>query len=95
MRYLVTHRYGSSTYGPWAEGDHIELDPTEAEWVNHDSPGTLEKVDAEKQARDKREKHEADEKVREEERAAKKAAEDPAPSTPARRAPTKRTGTNK
>lgn len=53
-RYLVKHKYGSSTFGPWAEGDHIELDPAEAAWVNHDSPGTLEEVDPQKQAAEKR-----------------------------------------
>lgn len=71
MRYQVKHRYGSSTFGPWGEGDFIELDPVEAAWVNHDSPGTLEEIDPEKQARDKREKQAADEQARNAEREAK------------------------
>jgi len=53
-RYLVKHKYRSSAYGPWVAGDHVELDPGQAAWVNHDSPGTLEEVDPQKQAEEKR-----------------------------------------
>lgn len=60
-RYRVLHRYSSSAYGPWVVDDHVELDPEQAAWVNHDSPGTLEEVDPQKQADAKRAaKEEAD-----------------------------------
>jgi hypothetical protein len=43
VRYVFEHRYGSSRdgrrYGPWSAGHIEELDPTEAEWINRDSPG--------------------------------------------------------
>lgn len=71
MRFLVKHDYGSNTFGPWNEGDFIELDPVEAGWVNHDSPGTLEEVDPDKQARDKRDRQQAEERTRQAERDAK------------------------
>lgn len=58
-RYRVQHRYASSTFGPWIEGDHVELGPDEAAWVNHDSEGTLALVDPQEQARQKREAQEA------------------------------------
>lgn len=64
MRYHVNHRYSSSTYGPWVEGDHVELDEHEAAWVNHDSEGTLTKVDPQEQARVKREAQEGAERRR-------------------------------
>ncbi len=53
-RYRVQHNYRSNAYGPWVKDDHVELDPEQAAWVNGDSPGTLEEVDQEKQAADKR-----------------------------------------
>lgn len=89
MRFQVMHRYSSGAYGPWAEGDFVEVDPAEAEWVNHDSPGTLEKIDPEKQAADKRARQAAEEQDRQDART-KKATDTP----PARRAPakTKNTG---
>ena len=44
-RYRVGHSYSSRcdgvTYGPWAQGEEVELDVTAAAWVNRDSPGTL------------------------------------------------------
>jgi hypothetical protein len=55
-RYRVEHRYASSTHGPWVEGDHVELSEEEAEWVNHDSEGTLKLVDPQAQAAAKRER---------------------------------------
>jgi hypothetical protein len=58
-RYRVEHRYSSSTHGPWVEGDHVELDPEEAEWVNHDSEGTLKLVNPQEQAEEKRERQRA------------------------------------
>lgn len=43
--FKVQHAYRSSRdgqqYGPWAEGDRIELEQADAEWVNRDSPGCL------------------------------------------------------
>lgn len=63
-RYRVMHRYASSTFGPWVEGDHVELDAEEAAWVNHDSEGTLRLVDPQEQARQKREAQEASERKR-------------------------------
>lgn len=43
--YRVQHRYAAyrdgRQIGPWAEGDRIELEAADAEWVNRDSPGTL------------------------------------------------------
>lgn len=63
-RYRVMHRYASSTFGPWVEGDHVELDAEEAAWVNHDSKGTLKLVDPQEQARQKREAQEANERKR-------------------------------
>lgn len=63
-RYHVNHRYGSSTFGPWIEGDHVELSPEEAKWVNHDSADTLSLVDPQKQAADKRAAQEETERRR-------------------------------
>lgn len=28
-------------FGPWAEGDVVQLDPADAEWIERDSPGVL------------------------------------------------------
>jgi hypothetical protein len=43
--YKVQHSYASNQngrrFGPWAEGDVIDLDTPDAEWVNRDSPDTL------------------------------------------------------
>jgi hypothetical protein len=44
-RYAILHRYGSGTYGPWEIGTTVELLPSEADWVNHDSPGTLAEIE--------------------------------------------------
>jgi len=52
-RYRVMHFYASSTYGPWSEGDFVDMEEDAAAWVNHDSPGTLQKVDPEVQAAEK------------------------------------------
>lgn len=41
-RWRVTGRYASAGYGPWVEGDEVELDDDQAGFVNRDSPGTLE-----------------------------------------------------
>lgn len=47
-RYTVNHRYSSNhngrQFGPWEPGIEIELDEPDAEWVNRDSPGTVELV---------------------------------------------------
>lgn len=47
-RYTVNHAYAAertdanlTTFGPWAEGDVVEVDEADAEWVNADSAGTL------------------------------------------------------
>jgi hypothetical protein len=74
-RYHVNHRYGSSTFGPWIEGDHVELDEHEAAWVNHDSEGTLTLVDPQEQARVKREAQEESERRRLAEQQAKERRE--------------------
>lgn len=43
--YTVGHSYTARrdghTFGPWAEGDQVDLTAEDAEWVNRDSPGTL------------------------------------------------------
>jgi len=64
MRYRVMHRYGSSTYGPWVEGDHVELNEDQAAWVNRDSEGTLKLVDPQEQAEAKRERQRLAEETR-------------------------------
>ena len=77
-RYRVEHRYSSSSFGPWAEGDHVELDEHEAAWVNHDSEGTLKLVDPQEQAAAKRKAQEESERRRraeQEERDRREAAE--------------------
>jgi hypothetical protein len=43
-RYAVLHRYSSGEHGPWEMGTTVELTPTQAAWVNRDSPGTLAEV---------------------------------------------------
>lgn len=55
-RYQVQHRYRSNEYGPWEPDTYVELEPAEAKWVNHDSPGTLTQVDPDEQAKAKRAK---------------------------------------
>lgn len=49
-RYVVQHSYHSSAdgqqWGPWEEGQEIELDEDRAEWVERDSAGTLKPVAA-------------------------------------------------
>lgn len=41
----VRHRYAAyrdgRQIGPWAEGDRVDIDDADAEWVNRDSPGCL------------------------------------------------------
>lgn len=43
--YVVNHRYASSRdgqkLGPWRAGQRVRLDPADAAWINHDSPGAL------------------------------------------------------
>ncbi len=63
-RYQVMHDYASNAFGPWFTGAFVELDPEQADWVNHDSPGTLERIDPEKQAAEKREAKAAAEAAR-------------------------------
>lgn len=49
-KYTVNRRYFSRrdgiTFGPYAEGDVVELDPHDAEWLNRDSPGVVTEVAA-------------------------------------------------
>lgn len=49
--YLVRHSYGASRdgrrFGPWVEGEVVDLDLADAEWVDRDSPGALALVDDE------------------------------------------------
>ncbi len=44
-RYQVNHSYSAyrdgTSLGPWVEGDVVELDDGDAEWVERDSPGAL------------------------------------------------------
>lgn len=51
-QYKVLQRYAASSdgkrYGPWVEGDTIDLDDDEAAWVNRDAPNTLAKPAAKK-----------------------------------------------
>jgi hypothetical protein len=46
--YTVNRRYFSRrdgiNFGPYAEGDVVELDPADAEWLNRDSPGVVTEV---------------------------------------------------
>lgn len=48
-QYEIQHRYASSTsgrtFGPWNEGDVVDLDAADAAWVLHDSPGSLRALD--------------------------------------------------
>ena len=43
--YTVNHAYDAyrdgRRYGPWEDGDAVDLDVADADWVNRDSPGTL------------------------------------------------------
>lgn len=80
-RYHVDHRYSSGTFGPWIEGDHVELSPEEATWVNRDSEGTLSLVDPAEQARVKREAQEEGSRRQQAERDAKAAREAAAQTT--------------
>lgn len=47
-RFRVLQSYRSSTAGPFAEGDEVELNPAVAAWVESDAPGTLEPADVSK-----------------------------------------------
>lgn len=44
-RYTISHAYRSArdgvTFGPWVEGDEVELEEADAAWVERDSPGAL------------------------------------------------------
>jgi len=40
QRRYAAYRDGQQV-GPWVEGDRIELEQADAEWVNRDSPGCL------------------------------------------------------
>lgn len=40
-KYAVQWRYSSGSFGPWAEGEVIDLSDEDAEIVNRDSPGVL------------------------------------------------------
>lgn len=44
-RYTVQHSYRAwrdgRLYGPWLDGETVELSAEDAAWVNRDSPGTL------------------------------------------------------
>ena len=44
-RYTVTRPYSADhngrRFGPWSEGEAVDLDAVDAEWVNRDSPGVL------------------------------------------------------
>jgi hypothetical protein len=54
MKYTVQHDYDAYTdgrrYGPWVEGDEVDLEPEQADWVNSDSAGTLKPADAQARA---------------------------------------------
>lgn len=45
MKYTVQHAYDAFTdgrrFGPWVDGDEVDLEEAEAAWVNRDSEGTL------------------------------------------------------
>jgi hypothetical protein len=49
-QYRVRHRYSAvrdgQRFGPWAEGDRVELTEVDAAWVNRDSDGALTLADA-------------------------------------------------
>lgn len=51
--YTVTRSYTSrrdgQTFGPWVEGDQVDLTAEDADWVNRDSPGTLAEPKPERQ----------------------------------------------
>lgn len=93
-RYHVDHRYASSTFGPWVEGDHVELSPEEAKWVNHDSEGTLTLVDPQAQAAAKRKLQDEAEERRRAEQAPKQEEPEVAPA-PKRRGRPPGSGTRK
>lgn len=50
-RYRVNHSYRSFSdgrqFGPYEAGQTVELEDTDAEWVNRDSPGCLSPDDEE------------------------------------------------
>lgn len=41
VQHAYTARRDGQQFGPWVEGDHVELEPADAEWVERDSPGCL------------------------------------------------------
>ena len=48
MRVKVTQRYAASSdgfkFGPWEEGDEVDLTDVQIAWVNRDAEGTLERL---------------------------------------------------
>jgi hypothetical protein len=46
--YTVQHAYSSfrdgQPFGPWVEGDTVDVESGDADWVNRDSPGCLKSV---------------------------------------------------
>lgn len=48
--YTIRHRYHAyrdgQQYGPWVEGDRVQLAEADADWVNRDSPGALVEIEA-------------------------------------------------
>ena len=48
MRCVVQHNYAASRdgrrFGPWSEGDEVEVDEADVEWCNVDSPGVLKPI---------------------------------------------------
>ena len=60
-RYQMQWRYRSNGFGPWGEGDEVELQAEDAAFINRDSPGVLVEVDPAAAAARKRAKREQDE----------------------------------
>ena len=44
-RHTINHSYRSTrdgqTFGPWVQGDEIEVSAEDAEWLERDSPGLI------------------------------------------------------
>lgn len=49
VNHSYTARRDGQTFGPWVEGDQVELTAEDVEWVNRDSPGCLAPVKAERE----------------------------------------------
>ena len=43
-KYLIVHDYKSDLFGPYAEGDVVEINDADIEWLLRDSPGVAEPV---------------------------------------------------